>query len=170
MGLEPQWAGLYSFHFSFQSSLFPGPSHVSRILGQRPIGMRGIMLWVDFCSSPICLQCRRSGLYSRVRKIPWRREWLPTWAFLPGKFHGQRSLVSYSPWCRKESDTTEQLTVSQTIFSFCRNIQIYGQTDIQWDRQRSINNGLYLVAPCFWIKTTQHLGQFSGEEDRLKAP
>ena len=27
---------------------------------------------------------------------------------LPGKFYGQRSLVGYSPWGRKESDTTEQ--------------------------------------------------------------
>ena len=30
--------------------------------------------------------------------------------FLPGESHGQRSLVGYSPWGRKESDTTEQLT------------------------------------------------------------
>ena len=29
---------------------------------------------------------------------------------LLGKFHGQRSLVGYSPWGRKESDMTEQLT------------------------------------------------------------
>ena len=29
--------------------------------------------------------------------------------FLPGEFHGQRSLVGYSPWGRKESDMTEQL-------------------------------------------------------------
>ena len=27
--------------------------------------------------------------------------------FLPGKSHGERSLVSYSPWGHKESDTTE---------------------------------------------------------------
>ena len=27
---------------------------------------------------------------------PWRREWLPTPVFLPGKFHGQRSLVGYT--------------------------------------------------------------------------
>ena len=33
-----------------------------------------------------------------VRKIPWRREWLPTPVFLPGEFHGQRRLVGYSPW------------------------------------------------------------------------
>ena len=30
--------------------------------------------------------------------------------FLPGESHGQKSLVGYSPWGRKESDMTEQLT------------------------------------------------------------
>ena len=44
---------------------------------------------------------------SLVGKIPWNRKWQPTPVFLPGKFHGQRSLVDYSPWSRKESDTTE---------------------------------------------------------------
>ena len=34
--------------------------------------------------------------------------------FLPGEFHGQRSLASYSPWGRKESDTTERLTHTNT--------------------------------------------------------
>ena len=38
--------------------------------------------------------------------------WLPTLVFLPGKSHGQRSLVDYSPWTGKESDMTEQLTLS----------------------------------------------------------
>ena len=42
-----------------------------------------------------------------VGKIPWRREWQPTLVFLPGEFHGQRSLVGYSPWGHKQSDTTE---------------------------------------------------------------
>ena len=45
----------------------------------------------------ICLQCRRPRFDPWVRKIPWRREWQPTLVFLPGEFHGQRSLVSYSP-------------------------------------------------------------------------
>ena len=31
-------------------------------------------------------------------KILWRKEWLPTPVFLPGEFHGHRSLVGYSPW------------------------------------------------------------------------
>ena len=38
-----------------------------------------------------------------------RRKWQPTPVLLPGKFHGQRSLVGYSPWGCKESDTTERL-------------------------------------------------------------
>ena len=42
-----------------------------------------------------------------VRKIPRRREWLPTQVFLPGESHGQRNLVGCSPWGHKESDTTE---------------------------------------------------------------
>ena len=38
-----------------------------------------------------------------------RRQWHPTPVLLPGKSHGQRSLVGCSPWRRKESDTTERL-------------------------------------------------------------
>ena len=52
----------------------------------------------------------RCGFNPWVRKIPWRREWQPAPVLLPGKFHGQRSLVGYSPWGGKEFDTTEQLS------------------------------------------------------------
>ena len=38
-----------------------------------------------------------------------RRQWHPTPVLLPGKSHGQRSLVGCSPWGREESDTTERL-------------------------------------------------------------
>ena len=38
---------------------------------------------------------------------PWRRKGQPTPVSLPGEFHGQRSLAGYSPWGRKELDTTE---------------------------------------------------------------
>jgi len=44
-----------------------------------------------------------------VRKICWRRKWQPTPVLLPGKSHGWRSLIGYSPWGPKESDMTEQL-------------------------------------------------------------
>ena len=44
-----------------------------------------------------------------VGKISWRRKWQPTPVPLPGKSDGRRSLVGYSPWGCKESDTTERL-------------------------------------------------------------
>ena len=46
---------------------------------------------------------------SLVREGPWRRKWQSTLVLLPGKSHGQRSLVRYSPWGCKESDTTERI-------------------------------------------------------------
>ena len=45
--------------------------------------------------------------YPWVQKIPWRRKWQPTPVFLPGKSHGQRSLVDYSSWGYEESNITE---------------------------------------------------------------
>ena len=46
---------------------------------------------------------RDVGFYPWVGKIPWRRKWQPTPVFLPGKSHGQRSLVGYSLWsCKRD--------------------------------------------------------------------
>ena len=42
-----------------------------------------------------------------IGKTPWSRKWPPVPVFLPGKFHGQRTLAGSSPWGCKESDTTE---------------------------------------------------------------
>ena len=42
-----------------------------------------------------------------VGMILWRREWLPPLVFLPGAFHGQRSLMDYGTWGHKELDTAE---------------------------------------------------------------
>ena len=41
-----------------------------------------------------------------------RWEWQPTAVFFPGEFHGERSLVGYSPWGHEELGVTEGLTVS----------------------------------------------------------
>ena len=38
--------------------------------------------------------------------LAWRRKWQPTPVCLPGEVHGQRCRVGYSPWGRKELDTT----------------------------------------------------------------
>ena len=73
-------------------------------------GSYGLPWWLRL--QIVCLQCKRLRFDLWVRKIPWRRNWQPTSVFLPRKFHGQRSLVDYSPWGCKELDTTEQLTLN----------------------------------------------------------
>ena len=66
-----------------------------------------------------CRRCKRHGFNPWEGKIPWSRKWKPTPVYLPGKFHGQRSLVHYSPCSRKESDTTEQLrTLYPTVWIY----------------------------------------------------
>ena len=52
---------------------------------------------------------RETRVRSLGREDPWRRKWQSTPVLLPGKSHGQKSLVGYSPWGCKESDTTERL-------------------------------------------------------------
>ena len=58
-----------------------------------------------------------------VGKIPWRREWLPTPVFSTGEFCGQRSLVGYSPWSHKESDTTKQHSILTSSFRPSRDLK-----------------------------------------------
>ena len=53
------------------------------------------------------------------RLIPY-----PTPVFWPGKFHGQRSLMGYSPWGRKESDTTERITLQYPSAQWVLCLQI----------------------------------------------
>ena len=48
------------------------------------------------------------GLIPGSGRSPWRRQWLPSLVFLPGEFHGQKSLVGHSPWGHKELNMTEQ--------------------------------------------------------------
>ena len=62
----------------------------------------GLVVWVPF----------KFPLVGNLRKTvgqKWRRQWQPTPVPLPGKSHGQRSLVGCSPWGRYKSDTTEHL-------------------------------------------------------------
>ena len=49
---------------------------------------------------------RKCGFHPSVGKITWKRKWQATPVFLPEKSHGQSSLVGYSPWGHRESDTT----------------------------------------------------------------
>ena len=58
---------------------------------------------------------KRHGFHLWVEKIPWSRKWQPAPVFLPGKFHGQRNLVGYSPWGCSVLDTIEYWAHSARI-------------------------------------------------------
>ena len=59
---------------------------------------------------------QETWVWSLGWKVPWRRKWQPIPVLLPGEFHGQRSLVGYSLWGHKESDTTEWLTLLSFMY------------------------------------------------------
>ena len=66
-------------------------------------------------------QYKRQGFDPWIRKILWRRKCQPTPVFLPGKSHGQRSLVGYSSWGCKDPDMTEatKQQQQQLLFDNC---------------------------------------------------
>ena len=75
------------------------------------------------------------GFNPWVGKIPWRRTWQPTPVFLPVEFHRQRSLVGYSPWGCKESDTTERLSLHfiSVHFRGCRRtLSVLAPSTVSW--------------------------------------
>ena len=65
--------------------------------------------------------CRRWGFNPWLGKTPWRRKGPLTPVFLLGQSHGQRSLTIYSPWGRKESDTTERLSMHTPSYKWSFN-------------------------------------------------
>ena len=80
----------------------------------------------------------------------WRRQWHPTPVLLLGKSHGWRSLVGYSPWGRKESQTTEQLhfqLILATHFGKCFYILTSGSVLL-------IPDSLSLCR-CFWSRSLE---------------
>ena len=86
-----------------------GKSHWSDNIstkGWRKYGRKCIGIWLKDIQPAGA--AHREDLWHIHRKLG-RRQWHPIPVLLPGKSHGRRSLVGYSPWGHKESDTTEGL-------------------------------------------------------------
>ena len=87
---------------------------------------------------------QETQVWSAVRKIPWRRKRQPTPVSLPGKSHGQRSLVGYSPWACQGLDMTDWL-----ILSYNQNLPPPG---ILWrypkDPEIKVSKFLWWVKKC----------------------
>ena len=114
----------------------------------------GLLWWLTWLR--ILLQCRRPGFDSWVRKMPWRSKKLPTPVFLPGEFHGQRSLAGYSSRGLKESDTTEQLTFIYIFFSLFLSIYKIVRTSLIAQLVKNLS------------AMQETLFRFQGQEDPLE--
>ena len=86
------------------------------------------------------------------RKIPWRRKWQPTPVLLPGKSHGQRSLVGYSPWGCKELATTEWLHAHSLTVLYA--VQAQRRTHTRFGVKKVTDQGTFLgtgdIKAIFW--------------------
>ena len=79
--------------------------YITSTLAATPFN-HGLPRWLSGKES--ACQCRRCGFSAWVRKILWRRKWQPTPVFLPEEYHGQGSLMGYSPWgCRVRYDWSD---------------------------------------------------------------
>ena len=81
----------------------------------------GLPWWLNGKES--ACQCRRHRFNPWVRKIPWRWKWLSTPVFVPGKSHGQRNPVGYSPW---ESQNSQNDLASKQQHLHLNGIQTQG--------------------------------------------
>ena len=116
-------------------------------------------------------QCRRRKrcVFSPwVRKIPWKRPWQPIPVFLPGESYGQRSLAGYSPWGRKESETTERLNDNNTRGWCCFpggvRISDYAQTVVQ---RQEVHLELGDTRSCLVAQSWGNAGRWFQTRDRL---
>ena len=136
--------------------------------------------WITDKVPTAAQDCLNPGFYQVTEKcmpilfkqlLGWRRKWQPTPIFLPGKFHGLRSLVGYSPQGRKESDTTERPLLLSLWGSFCYlqlNLNIiksflwsinYNQRDGNWDSAQTVNSQVWVDFPekGTWLEQANHL-------------
>ena len=106
-------------HLLFSYNCYSGDSGLEHIQHVVKLMPKGSLLCPQ--TQRICQQCRSPRVQSLGwEDPPWRRKRQPTPVFLPGESHGQRSLVGYSPWGHKESDTTDWLT--HTFVSIFSNL------------------------------------------------
>ena len=90
-------------------------------------------------------QCRRYRFdpsETVVWKTPWSRKWKLTSVFLPGKSHGQRSLVGYSPWVTKSQTRLS----TQTVCIYVETRKMGKETHLQSrNRDTDIKNKLGFI-------------------------
>ena len=135
-GYEPSWFLNLLLDPSSQCcwvSIFKvGSMHLNHCLDGEPLFFPLVRIFYPLIRILVCLvgfpgssvvkkppaNAGDAGFNPWVRKIPWKRKWQPSPVFLPGKSHGQMSLVGYSPSGRKGLVTKQQDCLVFSVFIF----------------------------------------------------
>ena len=125
----PQWySGIFSHNF-----LYPSTQKMLFSLSFLPPSQM-TLYYTHYSSVFFYIEehigdARDAEFNPRVRKILWRRKWLPTPVFLPGESHGQRSLAGYSQSMGSQRDTTEHAHVSHSRQNYllCNSCVIFNR-------------------------------------------
>ena len=99
------------FSFCSVAVITVGGRFFSQIVKMEALKIRFKLVLFTLCVFPSSCTGAFAPSGICVFTVVWwrRRQWHPTPLLLPGKSHGRRSLVGYSPWGCEESDTTERL-------------------------------------------------------------
>ena len=111
---------------------------------------------------------QETWVWSLGQEGPLEKEWQSTPVFLPGKSHGWRSLIGYSPWGRKESDATERLRFTNSTVCFCE-----WMTRPAWSSWGALLCGSVVMSYGLWQKPVgvyTDLPMPSGTQCLLRGP
>ena len=120
-------------------------------------------VWLSAVPWPAAFQAPLSIGFSWLEKTPWRRKWQPTPVFWPGKSHGERRLVGYSPWGHERfkydlETKQQQMKWREKIFfiSQCR-AKIFFVFAQYWKFSQQVFINQILTKEVFWVKITNVL-------------
>ena len=177
LGRANSTLSLLEVYLSNSSQLWAEWSDYWRIMGKGFFYLTYFFIILTFCSSTFWASLvaqtvknlpatQESWFDLWVGKIPWKREWLPTPVFLPGEFHGQRSLVGYNPWGRKESGhewvtNTQKLKYENHIVKLHVEIRSSSLYSYRWVHRKHesvsrVFSCTMLIAlnTCVWLSVT----------------
>ena len=104
---------------------------------------------------------QETWVQSLGQEEPLEKEWQPTPVFWPGKSHGQKSLVGYSPWGPIEMDTTEQLTHTHTHTHNRSTPDIFQIINLLCVQPQNLYSSIFILEKLHsWVSIRKELKNF----------
>ena len=99
-------------------------------------------------NTPAIQEMQKTWVQSLGQEDPWNRKWQPTPLFLPGKFHGQRSLLGYGQWRYKKLKMAEHARVWVCA---CSDTQLCPTICLDYSPPGSSVHGIFQARIVEWV-------------------